>query len=335
MTPVARMARDRRAPGAILPGRYAPGCYRCPDFPAGWPHRNGTAFVNLPFRLDGHTGMVRPSLTYLGSQRPGLPGHDSVRRQRRIDLADPCEDTSAYMRGVSEACVFQHRETLCAAGSALAVQYYPLVLRKTLKSGSGQELVFRDQDSPGDGDDLVLVRLPDVDEEDVVTAVEHLLQLRGGDRRAGRGLLRVLGDRPAECVVVDQAGDRRVLPADRAFRIFPDPHRAVAHLQRVIDHQPSRERVADPDDELDGLIDLDGSDRGAEHAEDAALGTGRHHARRRGLRVEAAVARAVLGPENAGLAVEAVDRSPDVGLAEQHAGVVDQVPGGKVVGAVD
>src|SRR5258708_23303118 len=40
-------------------------------------------------------------------------------------------------------------------------------------------------------------------------------------------------------------------------------------------------------------------------------------------------------PEHAGLAVEAVDRSPDVGLALQHARVVHQVPGGEVVGAVD
>ena len=56
---------------------------------------------------------------------------------------------------------------------------------------------------------------------------------------------------------------------------------------------------------------------------------------RRRLGVEAAVAGPVLGPEDAGLAVEAVDRAPDVRLAEQHAGVVDQVAGGEVVGAVD
>jgi hypothetical protein len=43
---------------------------------------------------------------------------------------------------------------------------------------------------------------------------------------------------------------------------------------------------------------------------------------------------AVFGPEHAGLAVEAVDRAPHVRLAEQHAGVVDHVPGGEVVSAV-
>ena len=75
--------------------------------------------------------------------------------------------------------------------------------------------------------------------------------------------------------------------------------------------------------------------RRAQHAEDAALGAGGDHARRRGLRVEAAVAGAVLGPEDGGLAVEAVDRAPDVRLVQQHARVVDQVAGGEVVGAVD
>src|SRR5216684_3067300 len=105
-------------------------------------------------------------------------------------------------------------------------------------------------------------------------------------------------------------------------------------VERVIDHQPPDQRVADPGDDLDRLVDLDGPDRGAEHAEDSALGARGHHARRRRFRVQAAVARAVLGPEDAGLSVEPVDRSPDVGLAEQHARVVDQVAGGEVVGAV-
>ena len=43
----------------------------------------------------------------------------------------------------------------------------------------------------------------------------------------------------------------------------------------------------------------------------------------------------MLGPEHAGLAVEAVDGAPHVRLALEHAGVVDQVAGGEVVGAVD
>ena len=38
------------------------------------------------------------------------------------------------------------------------------------------------------------------------------------------------------------------------------------------------------------LVDLDRADAGAQHAEHAALGAARHHARRRRLGVEAAVA---------------------------------------------
>ena len=56
---------------------------------------------------------------------------------------------------------------------------------------------------------------------------------------------------------------------------------------------------------------------------------------RRRLRVEVPVGGAVLFPEDADLAVEAEDRAPDVGLAEDRGGVVDEVAGGEVVGAVE
>ena len=80
------------------------------------------------------------------------------------------------------------------------------------------------------------------------------------------------------------------------------------------------------------------ADRGAQHAEHAALGAARDHARRRGLGVEAPVAGRVLGErrrEDRGLAVEAVDRAPDVGDPEEVRRVVDHVAGREVVGAVD
>ncbi len=94
-------------------------------------------------------------------------------------------------------------------------------------------------------------------------------------------------------------------------------------------------RVADPGDQLDRLVGLQRPDGAAEHPEHAAFGAGGDHPRRGRLRVQAAVAGPVLRPEDAELAVEAVDRAPHVGLALQHAGVVDQVAGGEVVGAVD
>src|SRR6266704_1606362 len=110
--------------------------------------------------------------------------------------------------------------------------------------------------------------------------------------------------------------------------------RAGRRGQRLVDEQPPDQRVADAGDELDRLVGLDRADRGAEHAEHAALGAGGNHARRGRLGVQAAVAGTVLGPEDAGLPVEAVDRAPHVRLALEHAAVVDQIAGGEVVGAV-
>ncbi len=55
---------------------------------------------------------------------------------------------------------------------------------------------------------------------------------------------------------------------------------------------------------------------------------------RRRFGVEAAVARAFFGGEDAGLAFEAEDAAVGVGLAGEHAGVVDEVARLEVVGAV-
>ena len=87
--------------------------------------------------------------------------------------------------------------------------------------------------------------------------------------------------------------------------------------------------------QLDGLVGLERSDRAGHDAEHAAFGTRRHHAGGRRLGIEAAVARTMLGPEDTCLPVEPIDRSPDVRLAEQHGRVVDEIPRGEVVGAVD
>ena len=76
------------------------------------------------------------------------------------------------------------------------------------------------------------------------------------------------------------------------------------------------------------------AEQSGQHAEDAAFGAGGHEARRRRLGVEAAVAGAALRREDRGLALEAEDRGVDVGLAEQHAGVVDEVARREVVRAV-
>ena len=120
--------------------------------------------------------------------------------------------------------------------------------------------------------------------------------------------------------------------------ILADLDRAIGHVERVVDHQPAQQRLADAGDQLDRLGAHHRRDRGAQDAQHAALGAGRHHARRRRLGVEVAVVEAepvggVL-PEHRHLPLEAVDRTPHVRLARQYRGVVDQVAGGEVVGAV-
>ena len=145
--------------------------------------------------------------------------------------------------------------------------------------------------------------------------------------------LRLRGD-AAELLVVDQLPLRRVFRADRALGVLAELELAELHLQRVEQQQPADQRVADPDDQLDDLVGLERADDPGQHAEHAALGAGRHQARRRRLREEAAVARPLRSPEDRDLALETEDRAVDVGLAQHHAGVVDQVAGREVVGPV-
>ena len=138
----------------------------------------------------------------------------------------------------------------------------------------------------------------------------------------------------AELVVVDQFFDGRVRAADGAVGILAELEVAEVHAQRVDQQEAADERLADAEDELDDLGRLDDADEAGQDAEDAALGAGRDEARRRRFGIEAAVARAFLGGEDAGLALEAEDGAVGVGLAGEDAGVVDEVARLEVVGAV-
>src|SRR6266511_3746147 len=263
--------------------------------------------------------------------RPARPAR-SVRRDAPVDRPGVAVDAAAEVPGGGEARLPEQREGLGRAAAHLAVDDDRLGLGQ-LAEPAGQ-LPERDQLGPGQAVDPPLRRLAHVQQLDPPAVVEDRLQLGRGEGGAERRPLRLVRDHAAEVLVVDQLGDRRVLAADRAVRVLAHPDVLEGQLQRVVDDQPAHQRLADAGDQLDGLVGLDRADRGAEHAEHAALGAGGHHPRRGRFRVQAAVARAVLGPEDADLPVEAVDRAPDVGLALQHAGVVDQVAGGEVVRAV-
>src|SRR6202042_2556642 len=121
--------------------------------------------------------------------RPGQAVPGSVRGQRRVYLADPGQHSPANMHRVREPGVLDDGQALGAAGSALAVQHDPAVLRELLERRPVKELILGNENGSRDRDDLVLVRLPDVHEENLLVGVEHGLQLGRGDRRPGRRAL--------------------------------------------------------------------------------------------------------------------------------------------------
>ena len=85
-------------------------------------------------------------------------------------------------------------------------------------------------------------------------------------------LVVVLGDH-------DLAG---VFAAGRALRVAPDLEGAEAGLQRVVGEQAPDQRLAEVEDELDGLERLERADDAGQHAEHAGLGArGRQLGRRR------------------------------------------------------
>jgi hypothetical protein len=143
------------------------------------------------------------------------------------------------------------------------------------------------------------------------------------------------GGHPAEALVVDQLGDLGRGAAHGTVGVLLQAELVELHAQRVVLEQPSVERLAGAGHELHGLGRLDQRDQARQDAEHASLGARRHGARRRRLRKQAAVAGAVARIEDRRLSVEAEDGAMDVGLAEQHAGVVAEIAGGEVVGAVD
>src|SRR6185295_7837329 len=139
----------------------------------------------------------------------------------------------------------------------------------------------------------------------------------------------------AELLVVDQPRLRGVLRADRAAGVLLELELAEAQPERVEQHQTADQRLADAHDQLDHLVRLERADDSGQHAEHTALRARGDETGGRRLGEEAAVAGSARAPEDRDLAFEAEDRAVDVRLAEQDAGVVDQIAGGEVVRAVD
>src|SRR6058998_4269176 len=92
-------------------------------------------------------------------------------------------------------------------------------------------------------------------------------------------------------VVAGQVRDAGACAAERAAGIFRDAGLAEAHFERVVDQHRAGERRAEPDDLLDRLGGLQHADRAGQHAQYPGFLTVWDQARRRGLCVEASIAR--------------------------------------------
>ena len=124
-------------------------------------------------------------------------------------------------------------------------------------------------------------------------------------------------------------------PADRAIRILAELQLAELHPQRIEDQESTDQWFANPENQFQRFVRLNAADDARQDTEDAALGTARDQPRRRRLRIQAAVARTLLRTEDRRLSFESEDTAVRVRFSEQHAGVVHQIPSGKVIGAIE
>ena len=122
-----------------------------------------------------------------------------------------------------------------------------------------------------------------------------------------------------------------MIAANRAFGILAKLQLAKAHVERIHKQQAANQRLAYSQNQLDRLGSLYYANEPGQNAQNSAFGATRYQARRRRLRVEAAVAGTILRAEDAGLTLKAKDRSIRIRLAQQHACIVDQVARGKVI----
>ena len=198
------------------------------------------------------------------------------------------------------------------------------------------ELALRDQVGAGKVGDRPLLGLADVDEERRFRRLELGVQrfrFDFGHGSLGEG--RAGGRDTAEGGVVDETGLGRDGGAKHALRVLSQLQLPELEAERVVQQEPTDQRLAAPEDEFHRLGRLEDADESREHAEHPGLGARRHQVRGRRLGIEAAITGAALRVEDAHLALEAVDRPVDVGFAEKDGRVVDEIAGREIVGAVD
>ncbi len=127
-------------------------------------------------------------------------------------------------------------------------------------------------------------------------------------------------------------GDGGVLTAEAASGIVGEFQGTEGCTKGIVDEDFPEGRLADAEDELDGLHRLERADDPGKDAENAGFIAGWDCSRGWNLREEATVAGATeVGGEDGHLAIEAVYGSIDEGFSEEKGGVVSEEAGWKIV----
>src|SRR5664280_966771 len=159
----------------------------------------------------------------------------------------------------------------------------------------------------------------------------------GAVLRASRGYaeLDLHGVGHAEVVVFGDHDRTGVVAAGRTARIATYLEGPKTLVHRVVREETTDERVAEFEQQLDGLDRLDRSDDARQHAQYAGFSATRREFRRRRFGNHAAIARSDVGVEDGDLSFEAKDRTVYDGDVLDERGVVHQIARREVVGTVD
>ncbi len=265
-------------------------------------------------------------------------------------------DSAGHGMDVLEAVFAEDGSAVEGAGAVVAVDDdgagFPL---GNFGVDAGVEFVKGDEGGAGEFGAGVFIGSATVEEEEITLVVEGFLDVGGMNFPGGidveldavvgvDGLGGIGGGESAEFLIVDELGDGGVVSAGGAIFVAAETEGTELHVEGVEDLEAAEERRTDAGDDFDGFVSLNGADDAAHGAHDAAFGAAWDHSGGRRFGVLAAVAAGLDGlasefaqvrGEDGVEAFEAEDRAIDVDFFEENAGVVDEVAGGEIVGAVD
>jgi hypothetical protein len=264
-----------------------------------------------------------------------LVGLALVLRDGVVDFVGPGVDAAFDALDVFEALFAEELQGLHGTDAALAVDVQLLV---GVEFGEAvREFAERYLWNAVNVTDFVFVRIADVDDLDVeLGIIEGALHVLDGDFIRVRGGDFGFRRDAAEDFVVDEFLDGRMVAADGALGVAAELELAELHVEGVEEHEASGEGGAFAEGDLQNFGGLDAADDAREDAEDAAFRAAGNHAGWRGFGIEAAIAgSAKVRSEDAGLAFKTENGTVDVGFLEENAGVVGEVTGREIIGAVD